>query len=99
MSPVQSVNHVPGLYRMPSNTRVQRTRSSPSALRSLLTRRPLDRARENSPIKHIVVIQVERALPLVSPAYDSGATEEEVRGRWQDYWRSIEHGDSTPTGE
>jgi hypothetical protein len=53
----------------------------------------------SSPIKHIVVIQVERALPLVSPAYDSGATEEEVRGRWQDYWRSIEHGGSTPTGE
>ena len=26
----------------------------------------------SSPIKHIVVIQVERALPLVSPAYDSG---------------------------
>ena len=51
-------------------------------------------------IKHIVVIQVERALPLVSPAYDSGATEEEVRRRWQDYWRSIERGDSTPsTGE
>jgi len=53
----------------------------------------------SSPIKHVVVIQVERALPLVSPAYDSGATEEEVRGRWQDYWRSIERGDSTPTGE
>jgi predicted pyridoxine 5'-phosphate oxidase superfamily flavin-nucleotide-binding protein len=54
----------------------------------------------SSPIKHVVVIQVERALPVVSPAYDSGATEEEIRSRWQDYWRSIEHGDSTaPTGE
>ena len=50
-----------------------------------------------SPIKHIVLIQVERALPLVSPAYDSGATEDEVRVRWQAYWRSIESGDSTPT--
>ena len=51
-------------------------------------------------IKHVVVIQVERALPLVSPAYDSGASEAEVRGRWQDYWRSIERGDSSPaTGE
>jgi uncharacterized protein len=49
----------------------------------------------SSPIKHVVVIQVERALPVVSPAYDSGATEEEIRSRWQDYWRSIEHGDST----
>jgi len=49
-----------------------------------------------SPIKHIVVIKVERALPLVSPAYDSGATEAEVRRRWQDYWRSVEHEGSTP---
>jgi len=50
----------------------------------------------SSPIEHIVVVRVERALPLVSPAYDSGATEEEVRRRWQDYWRSIEHGDAAP---
>lgn len=48
-------------------------------------------------IKHIVLIRVERALPVVSPAYDSGATEEEVRARWVEYWRSIERGDSTPT--
>lgn len=54
----------------------------------------------SSPIQHIVVIQVERALPLVSPAYDSGATEDEIRARWRDYWRSIERDDSTPhTGE
>ena len=54
----------------------------------------------SSPIEHIVVIRVERALPLISPAYDSGATEEEVRRRWLDYWRSTEPVDSTPpTGE
>lgn len=54
----------------------------------------------SSPIKHVVLIKVERALPVVSPAYDLGATEEEVRARWQDYWRSIELGEYTPpTGE
>ena len=53
----------------------------------------------SSPIKHIVLVKVERALPLVSPAYDTGATEEEVRRRWQEYWRSLDRGDSTPTGE
>ena len=53
----------------------------------------------SSPIKHIVVVKVERALPLVSPAYDGGATEEEVRRRWQEYWRSIDRADSTPTGQ
>jgi hypothetical protein len=45
------------------------------------------------------VIKVERALPLVSPAYDGGATEEEVRRRWQEYWRSNDRADSTPSGQ
>jgi hypothetical protein len=40
----------------------------------------------SSPIRHIVLVSVERALPLISPAYDLGATEDEVRRRWQDYW-------------
>jgi hypothetical protein len=31
----------------------------------------------------VVLVEVERALPLTSPAYDLGATEEEVRGRWE----------------
>jgi hypothetical protein len=53
----------------------------------------------SSPIKHIVVIHVDRALPVVA-GLRLRCTEEEVRRRWQDYWRSIEHGDSTPpTGE
>jgi predicted pyridoxine 5'-phosphate oxidase superfamily flavin-nucleotide-binding protein len=53
----------------------------------------------SSPIKHIVLVKVERAVPLVSPAYDAGATEEEVRGRWKEYWRSRDRGDAMPTGE
>jgi predicted pyridoxine 5'-phosphate oxidase superfamily flavin-nucleotide-binding protein len=36
-----------------------------------------------SPIRSGVLVRVERALPLVSPAYDTGATEDEVRTRWQ----------------
>jgi predicted pyridoxine 5'-phosphate oxidase superfamily flavin-nucleotide-binding protein len=53
----------------------------------------------SNPIRHIVVIRVERTLQVVSPAYDTGATEAEVRARWEEYWRSIEHGDSKDTGE
>ncbi len=54
----------------------------------------------SSPVQHIVLIRVERALPLVSPAYDTGATEEEIRGRWKEYWRSLERDNTTlPTGE
>ncbi len=40
-------------------------------------------------IRHIVLIKVVRALPVVSPIYDSGLTEEEVRRKWQKYWQSL----------
>ena len=43
-----------------------------------------------SRIEHVVVVRVERVLPVVSPAYDTGATEETVRDRWREYWRSLE---------
>ena len=42
-----------------------------------------------SPIQHIVLVKVERALPLISPVYDLGQTEEEVRDRWLGYWKSL----------
>ena len=40
-------------------------------------------------IRHIVVIEVQRALPLVSPAYDDGVTEEEVSARWEGYFLEL----------
>jgi uncharacterized protein len=46
----------------------------------------------SSPIRSVVLVKVERALPLISPAYDQGATEEEVRERWKRYWASLERG-------
>jgi predicted pyridoxine 5'-phosphate oxidase superfamily flavin-nucleotide-binding protein len=42
-----------------------------------------------SPIKHIVLVKVERALPLISPAYDHGKTEEEIREYWLGYWETL----------
>jgi predicted pyridoxine 5'-phosphate oxidase superfamily flavin-nucleotide-binding protein len=42
-----------------------------------------------SPIRSIVLVKVERALPLISPAYDLGATEDEVRERWQHHHESL----------
>ena len=44
-----------------------------------------------NPIEHIVLIKVERALPLISPAYDLGQTEEQVRARWLAYWDTLYH--------
>ncbi len=37
-------------------------------------------------IRAIVLVKVNRALPLISPAYDLGLTEEEVSARWEKYW-------------
>jgi predicted pyridoxine 5'-phosphate oxidase superfamily flavin-nucleotide-binding protein len=42
-----------------------------------------------SPIRRVVQIRVERALPVTSPAYDDGRTEAEIRSRWESYWHSI----------
>ncbi|HKV44311.1 MAG TPA: pyridoxamine 5'-phosphate oxidase family protein [bacterium] len=40
-------------------------------------------------IRSVVVMTVERALPLVSPAYDTGLSEDEVREAWERYWDTI----------
>ena len=45
-----------------------------------------------SPIRAVVLVSVERALPLISPAYDSGATEETVRAQWERHYRELTTG-------
>ena len=55
-----------------------------------------------SPIRSIVLVQVERAIPLISPAYDQGKTEEEIRASWLLYWnvlndRAAENDDQSET--
>jgi len=47
-------------------------------------------------ISHVVMVRVERALAVVSPAYDGGATEAEVRASWEQYWREVQRGGSEP---
>src|SRR3954470_11127697 len=37
-------------------------------------------------IKAVVMVEVQRALAVISPAYDRGATEEQVRGRWEEHY-------------
>ena len=40
-------------------------------------------------IKNIVLINIERVIPVVSPAYDTGVSEESIIKRWSDYWGSV----------
>jgi predicted pyridoxine 5'-phosphate oxidase superfamily flavin-nucleotide-binding protein len=47
----------------------------------LLAGRGFDARRER--IKTIVLIRIERVMPLVSPAYDEGASEDDVAAKWE----------------
>ncbi len=42
-----------------------------------------------TPKRHFVLMTVERAAPVVSPAYDQGRTEAEVMGQWRRYWETL----------
>ena len=51
-------------------------------------------------IREVVLVRVQSAQPVDSPAYDLGLTEDEVRARWERYWQSVRAGKtSSPTGE
>lgn len=44
-------------------------------------------------VRAVVLIQVQRAVPVTSPSYDLGQTEPELRATFQDYYRPIYFGD------
>ena len=51
-------------------------------------------------IRAVVLVEVKRAMPLTSPAYDLGATEQEVRERWERHHEALRWDESrAPTGE
>ena len=53
-----------------------------------------------SKIREIVLIRVHHASPIFSPAYDRGATEDELRARWERHFESLSSGEKTsPRGE
>jgi uncharacterized protein len=37
-------------------------------------------------INNIILVKVDRILPLMSPAYDTQLSEDEIRSRWIQYW-------------
>jgi hypothetical protein len=46
-------------------------------------------SRPSERIRHVVVVAVDRCQPLVSPAYDTGATERDVSQRWEAYFTEL----------
>jgi hypothetical protein len=53
-------------------------------------------ARPRERIHHVVVIEIDRCLPLRSPAYDLGATEAETATRWESYFTELWKGRRDP---
>ncbi len=51
-----------------------------------------DPAKPLPPIRAFVVVKVERALPLISPAYDDGTDEKSVRSRWLSHYSALHGG-------
>jgi predicted pyridoxine 5'-phosphate oxidase superfamily flavin-nucleotide-binding protein len=41
------------------------------------------------PIRHIALVKVERAEPVISPAYDQGASEADIAERWERHWDQL----------
>ncbi len=40
-------------------------------------------------MRRVVLVKVERALPLISPVYDLGASEDEVVARWESRYEAL----------
>ena len=40
-------------------------------------------------VRSAVLVKIERALPLVSPGYLPGISEEEMRGQWEQHWDQV----------
>ena len=53
----------------------------------------------SSPIREVIVVKVERALPVTSPAYDLGLSEADIRARWESHYEAMKRGSEEPTGE
>ncbi len=49
-------------------------------------------------IHSIVIVRVEKALPLVSPAYDKGRTEAEVMAQWLHHYEGLYRAAPKPAG-
>jgi hypothetical protein len=41
-------------------------------------------------MRAIVTVRVSKALPIISPVYDAGATEAEIREAWTTHFRNLQ---------
>ena len=55
--------------------------------------------RVQSPIREVVVVTVDQAMPVTSPAYDRGISEAEIRAQWERHHEAVKRGTEESTGE
>lgn len=48
-----------------------------------------------NPMRAVVLVEVQRVLPITSPAYDLGHSEDRLRGDWRRYWQQLWDGAET----
>jgi predicted pyridoxine 5'-phosphate oxidase superfamily flavin-nucleotide-binding protein len=61
------------------------------------TERNLDEG--HTRIRSFVLVKINEAMPLISPAYDQGLTEDQVREKMQHYFDSLQRKNSTTLAE
>jgi hypothetical protein len=54
------------------------------------------KGRSEIPIRAFVLVDIHEASPLISPSYDSGATEDEIRQEWTQYFATVNARRSPP---
>ena len=81
-------------YRFKGSAEVLEAGARYEEVKALFTARGV-----SNPIRELVVIKVEHALPVTSPAYDLGLSEAEIRARWERHHDAIKRGSEESTGE
>lgn len=74
-------------YRFKGSAEVHRSGETYERGLRLLSERGYNANRER--VRTIVVIRVEQAAPLISPAYDSGASEQEIARVWERHLKGL----------
>lgn len=49
----------------------------------------VNKSSKKIPVRAFVLVDVQQALPLISPSYDSGAAEDDVRREWIEYFAAL----------
>lgn len=78
-------------YRFKGSGEVVRDGSLFEELKNFYSNKWVDvgKGRAEIPIRAFVLVEIHQASPLISPSYDSGASEDELRQEWTQYFATL----------